>query len=183
MAPASVGLASEGAHELACEVVGVTKAFGAVRAVDDVSLDIGAGSLTCLIGPNGAGKSTLLGCIFGFHPVDAGYVRVGGRDVFRFGRGNSLRFRGESIYHDIMPERRIVSSDIVSEGDVRLWVAATTLELTPMGPRTQLKLTAQVVWLDGADDVEGSDACYAALLAGLDRHLGGNPHPRPAPRA
>jgi uncharacterized protein YndB with AHSA1/START domain len=110
-------------------------------------------------------------------------LRVGGRDVFRFGRGNSLRFRGESIYHDIVPERRIVSSDIVSEGDVRLWVAATTLELTPMGPRTQLKLTAQVVWLDGADAVEGSDACYAALLAGLDRHLGGKPRLRSAQRA
>ena len=54
-------------RQLACELSGVTKAFGAVRAVDDVSLDIAAGSLTCLIGPNGAGKSTLLGCISGFH--------------------------------------------------------------------------------------------------------------------
>ena len=81
MAPASVALASESGDELACELVGVAKAFGAVRAVDDVSLDIAAGSLTCLIGPNGAGKSTLLGCISGFHLVDAGYVRIGGRDV------------------------------------------------------------------------------------------------------
>lgn len=110
-------------------------------------------------------------------------LRVGGRDVFRFGRGNSLRFRGESLYHDIVPERRIVSTDIVSEGDVRLWIAATTLELTPLGPRTQLKLTAQVVWLDGADAVEGSDACYAALLAGLDRHLSENPRPRSGSRS
>jgi branched-chain amino acid transport system ATP-binding protein len=83
-ASAPVSLASEPAGERACELVGVAKAFGAIRAVDDVSLDIAAGSLTCLIGPNGAGKSTLLGCISGFHSVDAGYVRMGGRDVTRW---------------------------------------------------------------------------------------------------
>jgi branched-chain amino acid transport system ATP-binding protein len=67
--------------QLACEVVGVTKAFGAVKAVDDVSLGIAAGSLTCLIGPNGAGKSTLLGCISGFHLADTGTVLVAGQEV------------------------------------------------------------------------------------------------------
>jgi branched-chain amino acid transport system ATP-binding protein len=68
----------------ACELTGVTKAFGAVKAVDDVSLSIAEGSLTCLIGPNGAGKSTLLGCISGFHRVDSGRVAVGGNDVTRW---------------------------------------------------------------------------------------------------
>ena len=68
-------------RQLACELVGVSKAFGAVAAVDDVSLDVAAGSLTCLIGPNGAGKSTLLGCISGFHLVDTGVVRIDGHDV------------------------------------------------------------------------------------------------------
>ena len=68
----------------ACELTGVTKAFGAVKAVDDVSLSIVEGSLTCLIGPNGAGKSTLLGCISGFHLVDSGRVTVGGNDVTRW---------------------------------------------------------------------------------------------------
>jgi len=80
---ASLPLASEMEQQVACELSGVTKAFGAVRAVEDVSLDVAAGSLTCLIGPNGAGKSTLLGCISGFHLADEGSVRVGGRDVTR----------------------------------------------------------------------------------------------------
>src|SRR4051794_8246913 len=66
---------------VACEIVDVTKAFGAVKAVDGVSLAIAPGSLTCLIGPNGAGKSTLLACISGLLSVDAGTVRVSGRDV------------------------------------------------------------------------------------------------------
>jgi branched-chain amino acid transport system ATP-binding protein len=79
-APHALGAARR-EHEPACELVGVSKSFGAVRAVADVSLTIAAGSLTCLIGPNGAGKSTLLGCISGFHPVQEGRVRVCGRDV------------------------------------------------------------------------------------------------------
>ena len=49
-----------------CFVEGVTKRFGAVAAVDGVTLEFASGSLTRLIGPNGAGKSTLLGCMSGF---------------------------------------------------------------------------------------------------------------------
>lgn len=84
MRVATPPLPSEPQAQLACELAGVAKAFGAVRAVDDVSLDIAEGSLTCLIGPNGAGKSTLLGCISGFHAVDEGTVHVAGRDVTRW---------------------------------------------------------------------------------------------------
>jgi branched-chain amino acid transport system ATP-binding protein len=78
-----VPLESDAARALACELSGVTKTFGAVRAVDELTLDIVEGSLTCLIGPNGAGKSTLLGCISGFHLADGGSVRISGRDVTR----------------------------------------------------------------------------------------------------
>jgi len=81
---ASAPVAVEPGAQLVCELSGVTKAFGAVAAVDDVSLGIADGSLTCLIGPNGAGKSTLLGCISGFHAVDEGTVRVDGQDVTRW---------------------------------------------------------------------------------------------------
>jgi branched-chain amino acid transport system ATP-binding protein len=84
VAAAPLPLAPEKEQPLACELSGVTKAFGAVKAVDDVSLTVGAGSLTCLIGPNGAGKSTLLGCISGFHLADTGVVRVAGHDVTRW---------------------------------------------------------------------------------------------------
>jgi branched-chain amino acid transport system ATP-binding protein len=72
------------AAALVCEVRGVTKAFGAVAAVDDVSVAVERGSLTCLIGPNGAGKSTLLGCISGLLRVDAGSVLVAGEEVTRW---------------------------------------------------------------------------------------------------
>jgi branched-chain amino acid transport system ATP-binding protein len=64
-----------------CRIQGVTKRFGAVAAVDDVTLKFESGSLTCLIGPNGAGKSTLLGCMSGFLPVDEGRIVVDENDV------------------------------------------------------------------------------------------------------
>jgi branched-chain amino acid transport system ATP-binding protein len=62
----------------------VSKSFGAVPAVDDVSLHIDAGSLACLIGPNGAGKSTLLACVSGFLVPEAGSVLIDGREVTRW---------------------------------------------------------------------------------------------------
>lgn len=95
-------------------------------------------------------------------------TRVGGRDTFRFGCGDHLRFRGESLYLDIVPDRRLVFTDIVSEGERRLWIATTTLELKPLAPqRTQLKVTAQLAWLDGAEAIDGCDGRYAGLLDNL----------------
>ncbi|WP_326639565.1 ABC transporter ATP-binding protein [Streptosporangium sp. NBC_01755] len=56
----------------------VTKRFGAVRAVDDLSLDIPAGQTVALLGPNGAGKSTGIGLLLGLLAPDSGTVRVFG---------------------------------------------------------------------------------------------------------
>jgi branched-chain amino acid transport system ATP-binding protein len=96
-------LASTEEQQLACEVSGVTKAFGAVKAVDDVSLEISAGSLTCLIGPNGAGKSTLLGCMSGFHLVDSGVVRIGGIDVTRWPPHRRARHGLATVFQTTRP--------------------------------------------------------------------------------
>jgi ABC-type branched-subunit amino acid transport system ATPase component len=63
------------------EVVGVSREFGGVRAVDDVSFSVRAGTLTGLIGPNGAGKSTLLAMLAGTLPVSSGTVIYREQDV------------------------------------------------------------------------------------------------------
>jgi ABC-type branched-subunit amino acid transport system ATPase component len=61
--------------------VGVSREFGGMRAVDDVSFSVRAGTLTGLIGPNGAGKSTLLAMLAGTLPVSGGRVRYRGQDI------------------------------------------------------------------------------------------------------
>jgi simple sugar transport system ATP-binding protein len=62
-------------------VRGVTKTFGATRALDDVSFHVEPGEIVALIGENGAGKTTLLRVVSGFHRADAGEVLVDGAPV------------------------------------------------------------------------------------------------------
>ena len=68
-----------GKHLLA--VNGVTKAFGGLTAVNNVSLQVTAGTLTALIGPNGAGKTTLFALMSGFLAPDSGTVVFDGKDI------------------------------------------------------------------------------------------------------
>jgi len=62
----------------AVELVGVTKRFGAVRAVDGVDLTIPRGQVVAFLGPNGAGKTTTLDLVLGFSSPTSGLVRVDG---------------------------------------------------------------------------------------------------------
>ena len=63
------------------EVRGLTRAFGGLKAVDGVDLDVPEGAIVGLIGPNGAGKTTCFAAIAGFVKPDAGSVRFAGADV------------------------------------------------------------------------------------------------------
>jgi neutral amino acid transport system ATP-binding protein len=65
------------------EVREVVRAFGGLRAVDDASFDVEAGSITALIGPNGAGKSTLFNVVSGFLAAERGLVQFEGRRIDR----------------------------------------------------------------------------------------------------
>jgi len=60
---------------------GVTRAFGALRAVDDVSLTVAAGQKYAILGSNGAGKTTLFNAITGDFPPTAGRIRFFGEDI------------------------------------------------------------------------------------------------------
>jgi spermidine/putrescine transport system ATP-binding protein len=62
-------------------VSGVSKGFGATRAVDDVSLSIAEGEFFALLGPSGCGKTTLLRMLAGLETPDAGTIRIDGADM------------------------------------------------------------------------------------------------------
>ena len=59
----------------------VSKAFGGVRAVNDVSIQVDEGSIVGLIGPNGSGKTTLFNSIVGTHPIDNGSIKFNEKEV------------------------------------------------------------------------------------------------------
>jgi branched-chain amino acid transport system permease protein len=59
----------------------LTKTFGGVHALNDVSFSLMRGSITAVIGPNGSGKTTLVNCITGIYQAEAGAIMLGGGDV------------------------------------------------------------------------------------------------------
>src|ERR1700710_451211 len=63
------------------ETVGMTKIFGPLVALGDVSINVEPGSFHALLGENGAGKSTLVKCIMGYYRADAGRVLVRGAEA------------------------------------------------------------------------------------------------------
>ena len=73
------------------ELSGVTKQYGSLRAVDDVTLSVEQGARHALIGPNGAGKSTLFSLLAGTTASSHGAIRLAGEDITR--RSDSWRAR------------------------------------------------------------------------------------------
>src|SRR5262249_16941118 len=85
-----------GADMASVELRGLTKRYGALAVVDDVSLTIDHGRLVCLLGPSGCGKTTTLRLIAGFVEPSGGEIRVGDRVV-------------SSSVRTLPPERRNMS--------------------------------------------------------------------------
>ncbi len=82
-------------------LAGVRAAHGSHDVLRDVDLAVPRGELLVVLGPSGAGKSTLLRVIAGLHPVSAGTVRIGGRDVTRLApgeRGVAMVFQSYALF-------------------------------------------------------------------------------------
>ncbi len=114
----------------------LSRSFGSLKAVDDVSLDMRAGSITGLIGPNGAGKSTLFNLLTGALKPETGSVQLKGQDVtglspdrlFRRGLGRTFQiprpFARMSVLENVMlaPTGQVgetVSGPFLSRGRMR----------------------------------------------------------------
>ncbi len=69
------------AQDVLLQMTGISKSFPGVKALDNVSLTVKAGTVHALMGENGAGKSTLMKCLFGIYSKDAGTITLEGREV------------------------------------------------------------------------------------------------------
>jgi ABC-type sugar transport system ATPase subunit len=78
-----------------------TKRFGAVLALDSVSLEARAGEVLALLGDNGAGKSTLIKCISGVHRLDAGTIEVDGAPLHLTSPAVARAMGIETVYQDL----------------------------------------------------------------------------------
>jgi len=128
---------------------GVSKAFGAVQALRDVSFDCRAGEVHALVGENGSGKSTLLGIASGFLAPDTGTVEIDGRrrrrgspaEARRFGLG--IAYQTYSHVQDLSVAENlylaVAKDDQPSFGGMEAWAAAR-LEEFKLG----LPVTARV---------------------------------------
>ncbi len=110
------------------ECIDVSKTFGGIRAVDEVSIDLRKGEILGLIGPNGSGKTTLFDCISGFLPIDGGRIIVNEQDVTELApheralAGLGRSFQEARLYPSLSVaetiavalERHLVSKDIVA---------------------------------------------------------------------
>jgi ABC-type sugar transport system ATPase subunit len=83
------------------QVRNITKRFGGVTALSNVSFDLFPGEVLALAGDNGAGKSTLIKCVSGVHPPEEGQIVYQGQEV-RFDNPKVARAAGiETIYQDL----------------------------------------------------------------------------------
>ena len=100
-------------HNLLLHANKVTKKFGGLTAVNEVSVDLHKGEIHAVIGPNGAGKSTLTNLLTGDLPPSAGHVALNGQDITgwtpekisRHGLGRSYQktniFRSFSVWDNV----------------------------------------------------------------------------------
>ena len=141
----------------ALEAAGIGKSFPGVKALEDVSLRLEAGSIHALLGENGAGKSTLIKIVTGIHRPDAGTLLLDGRPV-QFRSAREAIASGIGVVHQ---ERNLISRFSIGENilldrlggsafrpidfdavyaEARKWLDLLELDLDPRLPVSRLSV-------------------------------------------
>ncbi len=126
-------------------VHGVTKFYGAQKALDNVSFELKAGEITGFLGPNGAGKSTMMKIITGYIPATSGRVKINGSDVLT----DSMEIRKMTGYlpenNPLYPEMYVreylsFTASFYKKGTPRKQQIDNIIELTGLVPEQGKKI-------------------------------------------
>jgi branched-chain amino acid transport system ATP-binding protein len=133
------------------DVANVSKSFGSLVAVRDVSLAVEEGELRAVIGPNGAGKTTFFNLISGFFPPSAGTISFDGKDVTampphrRVALGMARTFQITEIFPELAVAENIrISAEVAAGYRLRPWLSRA--ERTAVNRRVE-----EVLQLAGLD--------------------------------
>lgn len=145
-------------------IEGLCKSFGAVRAVDDLSLAIDEGEFFALLGPSGCGKTSLLRMIAGFDTPDKGRIFIGGKDVTEVPphrRPVNMMFQSYALFPHMTVAQNI-GFGLVQQGLAKRDIAARVAEML------------RLVQLDGLerrrpDQLSGGQKQRVALARALAR--------------
>ncbi len=112
------------------EVRAVTKRFGSLAAVRDVSLSLAEGELRAIIGPNGAGKTTFFNLVSGFFPPSSGSIHFEGRDITRLPAHQRVKLGIGRTFQitEIFPELTVfenvrISTEVTAGYRLRPWLS------------------------------------------------------------
>ena len=144
----------------ALTVLGMSKAFGGVQAVEGVTIEIASGSVRCLIGPNGAGKSTLLRLCMGLERPDSGSVRLGGDEIARWPpyarvqAGLGIKMQRTQVFYECSVWTNLWIAAYARVGDARAAARTAARALDQIGLRGRAHEPASALahgeqqWLD-----------------------------------
>jgi branched-chain amino acid transport system ATP-binding protein len=154
---------------IALELERVSRRFGGLEAVRDVTLTVPRGARRAIIGPNGAGKTTLFNVITGELPASAGRIRLFGRDVTglpahrRAGQGLARTFQITNLFRSLTVEENVVLA-------VQALRPARYVMYRPLGRFTEMRDRARAL-LERAGLWEKREIPVRALSYGEQRQI------------
>jgi branched-chain amino acid transport system ATP-binding protein len=110
-------------EKLLLEAKKISVSYGAVKAIEDVSFNVGLGEIVAMIGPNGAGKSTALKAVFGFVETQKGDVTLDGESIRdlrpdqRVSKGISMVPEGRHLFPSMTVIENLEMGAILNKGD------------------------------------------------------------------
>jgi D-methionine transport system ATP-binding protein len=148
--------------ETMLRLTGVTKRFGSLAAIADISLEVRKGEILGIIGRSGAGKSTLIRCLNGLEKPDQGRIEIGGQDIVPLSEGSLRAVRGRIgmiFQHFNLISQKSVASNVALPLKIAGWDRA--------GRKARVAELLELVGLESK-----ADAYPAQLSGGQKQRVG-----------